>query len=202
MLISIIRLRHMRVPNELIEALMKGGIRYVEVTVPTPGALESIAAWSANPDVVMGAGTVRHAADARAAADAGAKFFVTPTVDADVLDIAHEAGVDVYCGAMTPTEIETAYRHPAVAGVKIFPVGPLGGPSYVKAIMDPIADIPLYPTGGVDEANIAAYRALGCAGAGIGGAIVAESLVADGDWTEISRRARAIVNAWEGQVHS
>ncbi|MDP9806308.1 2-dehydro-3-deoxyphosphogluconate aldolase/(4S)-4-hydroxy-2-oxoglutarate aldolase [Trueperella bonasi] len=196
MLISIIRLRNMRVPNELIEALIEGGIKHVEVTVPTPGAYDTIAAWSASSDVLMGAGTVRHAPDARAAADAGAKFFVTPTIDDDVLAIAHEAGIDVYCGAMTPTEIEAAYRYPAVKGVKVFPAGPLGGPSYLKAVMDPIADIPLYPTGGVDATNVAAYRALGCAGVGIGGSIVSEALVAAGEWSEITGRARAIVDVW------
>ncbi|NLI04275.1 MAG: hypothetical protein GX483_03220 [Actinomycetaceae bacterium] len=197
MIIAIIRLHSQPVPTELVRAIAAGGIGMVEVTLTTPRALETIAQFADDPEITIGAGTVRDGAGARAAAAAGAKFFVTPTIDADVLDIALDAGIDVYCGAMTPTEIETAYRHPAVQGVKVFPVGALGGPQYIKAIREPLNDIPLIPTGGVDAVNAVAYRRLGCAGIGVGGSLVSDNLVNSCGWAEITARATDIVTSWE-----
>lgn len=196
MIVAIIRLHRMAPPDELIEALKAGGITHAEVTLPTPGALDLIERWSSDRTIAVGVGTVRERTGAQNARDAGAKFFVTPTIDPDVLEVAYEADIPAYPGALTPTEIETAYRHPAVRAVKVFPVAPVGGPAYVKAIKDPMPDIPLVPTGGVGVHETEAYSRLSCAGVGVGSSLVSEAAVAAGRWDEITARARAFVDAW------
>lgn len=196
MIVSIIRLRQTKPPVELIEALVAGGVTHIEVTFPTPGGLDLVRHFASQDDITLGVGTVRDRASALAARDAGAAFFVTPTIDQAVLDVAAEAGVPVYCGASTPTEIETAYRQPAVRAVKVFPAGSLGGPGYIKAIQDPLDDIPLLPTGGVDLAATTQYAALGCVGVGVGSALVREQDVAQRNWAAIQNRAAEFVAAW------
>lgn len=196
MIVAIIRLHSIPPPDELIEALKRGGITHAEVTLPTPGAVDLIGRWSNDQSIAVGAGTVRDRSGAENARDAGAKFFVTPTIDPEVLEVAYRAGIPAYPGALTPTEIETAYRHPAVRGVKVFPVGPVGGPAYIKAVKDPMPDIPLVPTGGVGVDETEAYARLGCAGVGVGSSLVSEAAVAAGRWDEITARARAFVDAW------
>ncbi|AZQ77243.1 bifunctional 4-hydroxy-2-oxoglutarate aldolase/2-dehydro-3-deoxy-phosphogluconate aldolase [Flaviflexus ciconiae] len=196
MIIAIIRLRDIAPPDELMEAMAEGGVDQIEVTLPTPGSLDLIRRWSGSELITVGAGTVRDHAGAEAARDAGARFFVTPTIDHDVLDVAEQASIVAYPGALSPTEIETAYRHPAVAGVKVFPVGTVGGPSYIKAVKDPMPDVPLVPTGGVGVAEAEAYAALGCLGVGVGSSLVSEDAVRAGDWTGLTQKAKAFVDSW------
>lgn len=195
MIIAIIRLRQSQPSGELLGAIAAGGVSTIEVTLPTPGALDLLASGS-EYGVRLGAGTVRDRAGAASARDAGAKFFVTPTFDPDVLDVAYAAGIPVYCGAATPTEIEMAYRHPAVEGVKVFPAGALGGPSFVKAVREPLDNIPLIPTGGVTPELAREYLKLGCVGVGVGSALVSEEAVADKDWQLLESRAQEFANAW------
>lgn len=194
--IAIIRLRHQEPPDALYDALIAGGVGALEVTLPTPGSLAAISRWASRREVAVGAGTVRDAAGARMARDAGAGFFVTPTIDDDVLAIAAEAGIPVYCGAATPSEIERAHRLGAAA-VKVFPVGPMGGVSYIKAVMEPLDDIAFVPTGGVGIDNAASYASIGCVGVGVGSSIVAEHLVAAQRWDEITQRAAGVMSAWQ-----
>lgn len=196
--IAIVRLRRTRPPIELFEALVRGGVTRLEITLPTPSATQAIAAWADTvPGVQVGAGTVRSAVDVRRAVDAGARFLVTPTYLPAVLDAAHGSAVPVYCGAATPTECDAAWQHPAVAGVKVFPAAQLGGPAYVRALGDPLHDIPFFPTGGVDIENTRVYAAMGCGGVGVGGALVSEELVEARRFEAIAERAAAFVAAWE-----
>lgn len=198
--VAIIRLRQHAPPRELLHALTGAGITRLEITLPTPGSLEAISAWQELTEAQVGAGTVRTTAQAVGAISAGAQFLVTPTMDTGVLGAAAPAGRPVYCGASTPTEIDQAHRHPAVSAVKVFPAGPLGGPSYIKAIAEPLDDVPLLPTGGVgaDEARI--YAAMGCVGVGVGGPVANDDLVGAGAWEEIGARAGALVRAWHDGV--
>lgn len=198
--VAIIRLRRHTPPPELLQALTGAGITRLEITLPTPGSLETITAWQDLTGAQVGAGTVRTTAQAVAAIGAGAQFLVTPTIDTGVLGAAAPAGRAVYCGASTPTEIEQAHRHPAVAAVKVFPAGPLGGPSYLKAIAEPLDDVPLLPTGGVGVDEARTYAAMGCVGVGVGGQVANDDLVGAGAWEEISARAGALVRAWDDGV--
>lgn len=194
--VAIIRLRRQRPPRQLLRALVAAGVQRLEVTLPTPAAFETITAWRGQTSAQVGAGTVRTTAQAVQAITAGAKFLVTPTIDAGVLGAAASAGRPVYCGAATPTEVEHAFRHATVAAVKVFPAGPLGGPAYLRSIAEPLDDIPLLPTGGVgpDEARL--YAAMGCVGVGVGGRVVNDDLVDAAAWTQVEDRARAVVQAW------
>lgn len=193
--VAIIRLRGREPDDAIAAALLDGGVRAMEVTLPTPGALGAIRRWSTHEDILVGAGTVRTASDAEAAIAAGARFLVTPTTVPEVLAVARAAAVPVACGALTPTEIDLAWRYGA-AVVKVFPASAVGGVDYLRAVREPLDDVPLLPTGGVRLADLVPYARAGCVGVGVGGALVAESLVADRRWDTIAERAGAFAAAW------
>lgn len=193
--VAIVRLRQHEASDELLDALVSGGVDAVEVTLPTPGSLKAVQRWAGRADVGIGVGTVRTSDDVEAAADAGAQFLVTPTTVPAVLEAASRRSLPVVCGALTPSEIDRAWQLGAAA-VKVFPVATVGGPAYVRAVREPLDDVPLLPTGGVDVDTTAAYAAAGCVGVGIGGRLVAEELVAAADWAAVRERAAAFAAAW------
>lgn len=195
--LAIVRLREQPAADGILEALLGGGVTQVEITLPTPHAEQAIARWAERREAVVGAGTVRTVTDVHRAADAGAQFLVTPTVSVPVLHAARERDVPVICGAATPTEIELAWTSGAAA-VKVFPAAALGGPQYIRAVREPLDDVPLVATGGVGVAETAAYAAAGCLGVGVGGRLVSEDLVAQQAWAELTTRAAAFVSAWDG----
>ncbi|MFH9230778.1 bifunctional 4-hydroxy-2-oxoglutarate aldolase/2-dehydro-3-deoxy-phosphogluconate aldolase [Streptomyces globisporus] len=183
-------------PDDLLAALLEARTSALEVTLTTPGAEAAITRWrDLGPSALIGAGTVRTPDDARRAVAAGAQFLVTPTTSPAVLGVAAEARVPVLCGALTPTEIDTAWQH-GVAAVKVFPVDALGGPAYVKAVQAPLPDVPLVPTGGIDAASALAYAALGCHAVGVGSSLVSDTAVRDRDWEALRTRAADLVGAW------
>ncbi|TLM81977.1 bifunctional 4-hydroxy-2-oxoglutarate aldolase/2-dehydro-3-deoxy-phosphogluconate aldolase [Pseudarthrobacter sp. NamE2] len=195
-IIAIVRLRNSPAADEVLEALTGAGINNVEVTLGTPGCLETVARWSRAGRGDVGIGSVRTESDARTAIEAGARFLVTPTTVPSVLKAAAESGTPVICGAMTPTEIDSAWQQGATA-VKVFPIDALGGAAYVRALQGPLPDIPLVPTGGVDAEQTREYSRLGCAGVGVGGALVGEKIAMTGDWTSLAKRAAAFVKSWQ-----
>ncbi|WP_457963930.1 bifunctional 4-hydroxy-2-oxoglutarate aldolase/2-dehydro-3-deoxy-phosphogluconate aldolase [Arthrobacter sp. D1-29] len=194
--IAIVRLRNIAAGDEILEALTGAGIQSIEVTLGTPGCLETVARWSRARAGNIGVGSVRTESDARQAIEAGARFLVTPTTMPPVLQAAREAQTPVVCGAMTPTEIDSAWQQGATA-VKVFPIDALGGPAYIRALQGPMPDIPLVPTGGVDAEQSRNYALLGCVGVGVGSAIVEEKTAATGDWASLAQRAAAFVQAWQ-----
>jgi 2-dehydro-3-deoxyphosphogluconate aldolase/(4S)-4-hydroxy-2-oxoglutarate aldolase len=193
--VAIVRLRRHAASDELLEALVAGGVDAVEVTLPTPGSLQAVQRWAGRADLGIGVGTVRTPGDVETAADAGAQFLVTPTTVPAVLEAAARRCLPVVCGALTPSEIDRAWQLGAAA-VKVFPVATVGGPAYVRAISEPLDDVPLLPTGGVDVDTTTAYAAAGCVGVGVGGRLVAEDLVAAKDWAGVRERAAAFAAAW------
>lgn len=199
--LAIVRLRAHEPDDELLDALLDGGVHTVEVTLPTPGSLDAVRRWSGDDRATIGVGTVRSAQDVVAAAEAGAAFLVTPTTRAAVLEAASQHRLPVVCGALTPTEIDVAWGLGAAA-VKVFPIAPVGGPAYVRAVREPLDDVLLLPTGGVDVASTQEFARAGCVGVGIGGALVDEQVVADRDWPELTRRASRFVAAWRSGLDS
>jgi 2-dehydro-3-deoxyphosphogluconate aldolase/(4S)-4-hydroxy-2-oxoglutarate aldolase len=182
----------------VIEAVAAGGVKCIEVTMTTPGALECIATAAkklAGADVLLGAGTVLDAETCRAAILAGAEYIVSPTISRDTITMARRYGKPVMPGAFTPTEILTAWE---MGGdfVKVFPAN-IGGPDYLKAIRGPLPQIPLVPTGGVELDNIAAFMKAGAAAVGVGGNLVSKKLVAARDFDGLTRNARAYADAVE-----
>lgn len=168
--------------------LRDAGIRVFEITMTVPEAPALIRALAADPDVLIGAGTVPDAEAARACIDAGARFIVAPWVDPALAAPARAAGACLMLGAMTPTEVRAALAAGADV-VKVFPASSVGGPAHVKALRSVFPDIVFCPTGGVDARNLPDYLAAGAAFVGIGGKLVDESLIAAGDRAAVTRAA-------------
>jgi len=194
-LVAIIRLRHEAPLARVAEALIAGGIRALEFTLTSPGAVPAITACRARfgNDVIVGAGTVLDAEEARRCLDAGAQFLVSPGFDSAVVALARERGALAMPGALTPTEIVTAWRAGADV-VKVFPARAFG-PRYIADLLAPLPQIPLMPTGGVDETNVADYLRAGVVGVAVGGRLVAEDAVTRADWDALTERARVLVAA-------
>jgi 2-dehydro-3-deoxyphosphogluconate aldolase / (4S)-4-hydroxy-2-oxoglutarate aldolase len=163
-------LRRVAEPARVVQALQEGGIGVVEITLDSPEALETIRRLRNDPHLVVLAGTVRTADEVRAAAEAGAQACVGPALVPDVLEASREAELPAIPGAMTPTEVETAWRLGA-AMVKLFPAARLG-PSYVRDLREPLADVPFLVTGGVDASNAASFLRAGATAVGVGSALV------------------------------
>lgn len=178
--------------GEITDVLVDAGIRAVEFTFTTPGVVEAIKAYASSKpaDVVLGAGTVTSTEDAQRAVDAGATYLVAPTVDLDVIGWAVTHDIPILPGALTPTEIHTAWRAGAYA-VKLFPAS-IGGPSYLKAIRGPLPDVPLVPTGGIDVANARAYLDAGAKALGIGSPLQG-AVATDENFAALAERARVLV---------
>ena len=173
-----------------IEAALDGGVNVIEVTFTVPNALEIIERLAAkvSEDVILGAGTVLTAEMAANALDAGAQFIVSPSTSLATIEMAKSRGVPVFPGALTPTEVITAWQ----AGgdiIKIFPANVVG-PTYLKDLHGPFPDIPFMPTGGVDLNTARSWLENGAVCLGVGGALIDKKLMAEGNFAEITNRAR------------
>lgn len=168
--------------------LQEAGLRIFEITMTVPEAPALIRALAADPDLLVGAGTVPDARTAEACLEAGARFIVAPWVDASLTEPCRDAGACLMLGALTPTEVRAALAAGADV-VKIFPASSAGGPAHIKALRSVFPDIAFCPTGGVDARNAPDYLAAGAAFVGIGGKLVDEALIAAGDRAAITRAA-------------
>ena len=154
------------------EAVWQGGIPIVEITLTVPGALEVIAELvKTMPKLLVGAGTVVNQDLAFKCFDAGAQFLVTPGFSQQTVAAAHNLGLLIMAGALTPSEVMTAWDA-GVDFVKIFPCGNMGGPCYIKALKGPLPQVPLVPTGGVNLETAADYIRAGAAALGVGGELI------------------------------
>ena len=169
---SVLAIVRFRAPCDLAAvfgAIRRGGIGLVEVTADTPGALEAVRA-SAIAGTPVGAGTIRSVGQARAFAEAGAAFLVSPGVSVDVVRVSVERRIPAVPGALTPTEISTAMDAGATA-VKLFPAR-LGGPDYLRALRGPFADVAFVPTGGIEIEQVRSWLDAGATAIGLGSALV------------------------------
>lgn len=175
----------------LARALVRGGIRVLEVTLRTPIALDAIRAIRAEvPEAIVGAGTVTRAEDVAAARAAGAVFGVSPGVSAALLAAARHHDLPFLPGVMTPADILVALEA-GYPTLKFFPARQAGGVEMLKALAGPFPHLVFCPTGGIDAASAAAYLALpnvACVG---GSWLAPQDLIAKRDWGEIERRASA-----------
>jgi len=177
------------------EALYEGGIEVIEVTFTVPRVLEIISAIrdSLGEKILLGAGTVLDAESARAAMLAGAEFIVCPTVNLDVIRICRRYDKLVMPGALTPTEVLTAWEAGADI-VKVFPAD-VGGPGYLRALHGPLPQVKLLPTGGVDLKTLGGFFDAGACAVGLGSSLVEKQAVATGDMARIRELAEAYVAA-------
>lgn len=194
-------------PKDLVavsRALRAGGVKFVEITLTVPGALEVIrdaAAELSGADVFIGAGTVLDAPTARAAILAGAQFVVGPVFDAEMVKLCNSYGVAVMPGAFTPHEVFQAWKGGADV-VKVFPAE-IGGPDYLKTIKEPLPQVELLPTKGIDFNSAAAYIKAGAVAVGAGGVLAGKALIAAGNCAQITenaaRLAKIVRDAKEGK---
>lgn len=180
---------------DIVKGLKSAGVIAIEITVETEGGLESlkVVKETFNEDVLLGAGTVLDGHMAEKVIDAGVDFIVTPIVSLEAIHAANRQDVFIGVGAMTPTEISSAYNAGADL-VKVFPADSLGGPSYLKNVQGPLGHIPLMPTGGISLDNIGQYRGSGAVAVGVGSALYKYDSV-----EEITKVAGEFKKALSGQ---
>ncbi|MGJ7494428.1 bifunctional 4-hydroxy-2-oxoglutarate aldolase/2-dehydro-3-deoxy-phosphogluconate aldolase [Variovorax sp. RT4R15] len=174
----------------LARALVAGGIRMLEVTLRTPQALQCIEAIARDvPEAVAGAGTIRSASDAQAAALAGARFGVSPGYTRSVGKACHDIGLPLLPGVATGSEIMMA-QEDGYTQLKFFPAMQAGGLPMLKAWQGPFGDVTFCPTGGISLANAHEFLALSNVACVGGSWIVPTDAIAKGDWARIETLAR------------
>ncbi|QKW09824.1 bifunctional 4-hydroxy-2-oxoglutarate aldolase/2-dehydro-3-deoxy-phosphogluconate aldolase [Streptomyces sp. NA04227] len=173
---------------EVADTLREEGVRAVEFTLTTPGALDALREYAQGlpAGVALGAGTVTTPREAQDAVAAGAEYLITPATSTEVIAEAKRLDVPVLPGALTPTEIFTAWQAGATM-VKLFPAS-VGGPSYLRAVRAPFPQIPLVPTGGIALDEAPAYLAAGAKALGMGGPLVGDACEG-GDLVALRERA-------------
>lgn len=176
-----------------MRAAVDGGFRVVEFTLTTPGALEQIEAFAAEPDLLVGAGTVLTVEEAEAAHRAGAQFLVSPVADADVIAYAVRNDLVAVPGCYTPGEMLAAHRAGAQV-IKLFP-GPVDGPDYIRACLGPLPFLKIFPTSGVTLENVGAHFDAGAFGVGFVGTLFQPADLAAGRFGDIAERAAQMVRA-------
>jgi 2-dehydro-3-deoxyphosphogluconate aldolase / (4S)-4-hydroxy-2-oxoglutarate aldolase len=183
--------------EKLVPASLAGGLNTIEVTMNSAGATDLIRLTCdlVGPKGNVGAGTVTTLETLDQALAAGASFIVTPAIVPDVIKACVERKVPVMPGAMTPTEILTAWRLGA-AMVKVFPADQLG-PGHLKAVKAPFPEIPLMPTGGVTVETLPAFKKAGADAFGVGGPLFDPKQVAAGNWDWFRQQAARFVEAWK-----
>ena len=176
------------------DAIKAGGVRVIEVTMTTPGALDVIheASERYGSDVLFGAGTVLDAETARSAILAGASFVVAPTLNLETLALCNRYGIPVMPGCYTPTELLTAWEAGADL-LKLFPAS-FGGAGLIKAILAPLPQLEIVPVGGVDLDTAASFIRSGAAALGVGSSLIDQKLLDAGDLDELTRRAAAFID--------
>lgn len=195
-LVPVVRVPSAAEAERAVEAILASGLSIFEITMTVPGAVDVIRTLAARfgGRALVGAGTVLSAGDARACIDAGARFIVSPGFDHGTVQAAHERDVPAIPGALTPTEVITAWQAGADM-VKIFPCSAMGGAKYLRALRGPLPQVKMLPTGGISLATVDEYVAAGAAALGVGGELIDLAALAAGKDAVLTERARELVDA-------
>jgi 2-dehydro-3-deoxyphosphogluconate aldolase / (4S)-4-hydroxy-2-oxoglutarate aldolase len=195
-LVPIVRARSPEDAFKAAEAIIAGGIGIAEITMTVPNAIHVMqrVAERYGDKVLLGAGTVLDPETCRAALLAGAEFVVTPSLDVRVIEIAHRYSKPCLPGALTPTEVITAWQAGADL-VKIFPCGPVGGPKYIRALKGPFPHIDFVPTGGVNLETTPEFIKAGATAVAVGGELVDLKALEEGRLDVITSNARQFLEA-------
>jgi 2-dehydro-3-deoxyphosphogluconate aldolase / (4S)-4-hydroxy-2-oxoglutarate aldolase len=174
-----------------IEAVYRGGIRAAEITMTVPGAIKALEklADEFGDKLVLGAGTVLDPETARICMLAGAEFFVTPALNLKTIEMVKRYSKIIMPGALTPTEIVTAWEAGADF-VKVFPCGALGGAKYIKSLKAPLPHIEMVPTGGVSLETTADFMRAGAAAVAVGAELIDAKTISEGRYEVFEERAR------------
>ncbi len=185
----------------LAEAIAEGGVTVLEITMTVPGAMEVMRRLAEDrPDILIGAGTVLDPETARMCILEGAQFVVSPALNIATIEMCHRYSIAVLPGALTPTEIVTAWQAGADV-VKVFPCSALGGASYLKSVKAPLPQVELIPTGGVSLATAEEFLKAGAFALGVGAELVDHKAMAAGRpeiVTETARKYLEIVRRVRG----
>jgi 2-dehydro-3-deoxyphosphogluconate aldolase/(4S)-4-hydroxy-2-oxoglutarate aldolase len=181
---------------QVVEAIKLGGLSILEITLTVPGAVKVIeeVANRYGEEVVVGAGTVLDPETARACILAGARFVVSPALNIQTIEFCRRSSIAVFPGALTPTEVVTAWQAGADA-VKVFPCGAVGGAKYLASLKAPLPQIEMIPTGGVSLATAASFIAAGAFALGVGADLVDLTAMRSGESEKVSQAARAYIAA-------
>lgn len=181
--------------HDLMATSFSAGLQAIEITMNTPGAEKIIS--TCRPLVpaghLLGMGTICNVNEAHCAINAGAMFLVTPNLDIAVIDLAHSHGIPVIAGALTPTEVYSAW-HAGANLIKVFPCRAMGGARYIRDLLGPFNDIPLVPVGGVDQESVGEYLAAGAKAVGAGPALFGRQALLDKNTSSIEVNIKAFLS--------
>src|ERR1700678_4150435 len=189
-LVPVLRAQSVEQAMALADAIAAGGVTVLEVTMTVPSAINVMRRLAQQrPDILIGAGTVLDPETARMCILEGAQFIVSPALKLSTIDMCHRYGIAVLPGALTPTEIVTAWEAGADV-VKVFPASALGGAKYLTALKGPLPHIDLIPTGGVSVATAAEFLAAGAFALGVGSDLVDAKAMAAGKPEVVTETAK------------
>ncbi|NEQ23307.1 MAG: bifunctional 4-hydroxy-2-oxoglutarate aldolase/2-dehydro-3-deoxy-phosphogluconate aldolase [Microcoleus sp. SIO2G3] len=190
--IAVIRSSRQSLGLLMAKAVMAGGMSLIEITWNSDRVAELISQLRLElPSCLIGTGTLLSQVQLQQAIEAGAQFLFTPHVDTALIAAAVEAGIPIIPGALSPTEIVTAWQAGASC-VKVFPIEAVGGANYIKSLQGPLGQIPLIPTGGVTLENAKEFITAGAVAVGLSGELFPKSLVVAEDWEAIAQRAKTL----------
>jgi 2-dehydro-3-deoxyphosphogluconate aldolase / (4S)-4-hydroxy-2-oxoglutarate aldolase len=197
-IVAVIRLKDPTRLRGVVDALVEGGIKALEITMSVPGAVDLIRATAPTlpSDFRLGAGTVTNAETAHRVIDAGATFIVSPVFRREVIDVCRERDVAVMPGCFTPTEILDAWEAGADV-IKVFPATALG-PGYLRDVRAPLPQVKLMPTGGVTVENAGEWIKAGAVAVGVGTSLLDTKAIDAGDYRVIVNNARRMIANIEG----
>ncbi|MBF2015532.1 MAG: bifunctional 4-hydroxy-2-oxoglutarate aldolase/2-dehydro-3-deoxy-phosphogluconate aldolase [Rivularia sp. T60_A2020_040] len=191
--IAVIRANKTDLARQMALAVAFGGIKLIEVTWNTPGAAELIAELRREmPDCIIGAGTLLNLQQMQQAVQAGSQFLFTPHIDSEIISAAVNLNIPIIPGALTPTEIVTAWSLGATC-VKVFPIQAVGGVEYIKSLQAPLKQIPLIPTGGVTLENAAEFISSGAIAIGLSSELFPKHLIISEDWDLITQQTETLL---------
>lgn len=190
--VPVIRAGKLEHATRAAQWLAEAGMSVVEMTLTTPHVFDGIAALRKQPELIVGAGTILSAGDARQAIEAGSQFLVTPCWVDGVIELAKAADIAVFIGTATASEIWRAHVAGATA-VKAFPAVTLGGPTYLKQVRAVFPDVKIMPTGGVSLETAADYLAAGAFCVGLGSELAPQKLLETGDKAAVVDRAKRLL---------
>ncbi|EIT66803.1 bifunctional 4-hydroxy-2-oxoglutarate aldolase/2-dehydro-3-deoxy-phosphogluconate aldolase [Lactococcus garvieae] len=194
--VSVVRAESAEDAVKIVEAVVDGGIKSIELTYSVPRANDVIAdlvATYAGTDVMIGAGTVLEATSARLAIIAGAQFIVSPTFNKEVAKICNLYQIPYIPGVMTPLEAQTAMEYGSEL-IKLF-LGDITGPAMIKDLKGPFPYINVMPSGGVNESNVAEWFKVGATAVSAGGGVTAPALT--GDYAGVKVNAEKFMRAYK-----
>ena len=195
-IVPIIRVNSAEAAIQSIEAVYEGGIRSAEITMTTPGAIRALEklADAFCDKMILGAGTVLDPETARATILAGARFLVTPALKVATIEMARRYSTVICPGALTPTEILTAWEAGADF-VKVFPCSNVGGAKYIKAVKAPLPQVEMIPTGGVNLDTIGDFLKAGASAVAVGSELIDNETIKAGKYEVFTERAKQFLAA-------